>query len=367
MTEYKIHTLCAAVPSMTDDEYNDLKNSMQQNGYLTTDPIAVKDGFIIDGRHRYSAAVDTGVEPLFVELDMPWDHIPAFVASRSTRRNLTTGQRAAAAAKMVDWSLGAPPKNKEKNFSLYHGLCTLAIAVKAWNVSDMSIKTFHRLELLDTALADAVAAGKITLNAALKEALNASKPKPEDNFDPEDAIDEAKAKAKAKAKVDVDEDEPEDFGNPFGNKAKPEPEPEVKPTPKPAPEPKAKPKAEDESIEALKERIYQLEHENFMLRDRFSERNFNNDEHLRSDHWHDEVEKANLEQLLYFLGYDAHLGYMHPVLAATIKRGLVATFHPDKGHDARITQVLTKVLAQLTLPTNYHWSQHWKDVPVKTK
>lgn len=80
---------------MTDDELNGLAVDIAANG-LNQPIVLTPDGLVLDGRNRLAACKRVRVEPEFVEFDGdPWTY------SRSHnlwRRNLTTGQRAAACA-----------------------------------------------------------------------------------------------------------------------------------------------------------------------------------------------------------------------------------------------------------------------------
>lgn len=80
---------------MTDDELNGLAVDIAANG-LNQPIILTPDGLVLDGRNRLVACQRVKVEPTFATYDGdPWSY------SRSHnlwRRNLTTGQRAAACA-----------------------------------------------------------------------------------------------------------------------------------------------------------------------------------------------------------------------------------------------------------------------------
>ena len=64
--EYSISELANAFPDMSLREYEKLKASIREDGLL--EPIAIWDGEVIDGRHRYKACLETDVEPRFEHL-----------------------------------------------------------------------------------------------------------------------------------------------------------------------------------------------------------------------------------------------------------------------------------------------------------
>lgn len=102
MTTLQVHPLAALVPDMAEHEYAELRQSIQDNGFDDTWPIVLFDGMILDGRHRYRAAVEVGATPVFVTFEPKGEDSPArFVLRSLARRSLTAGQRAALATDML--------------------------------------------------------------------------------------------------------------------------------------------------------------------------------------------------------------------------------------------------------------------------
>ena len=60
-TEIKPHPAADAFPMMDNGRYGELLADVRQNGQLM--PITVCDGMILDGRNRYRACVELGIEP----------------------------------------------------------------------------------------------------------------------------------------------------------------------------------------------------------------------------------------------------------------------------------------------------------------
>lgn len=70
--ELKNHPAADAWPMMDDERYGELLADIQDNGQR--EPITLCDGMILDGRNRYRACVELGLEPLTREHDgNPWD------------------------------------------------------------------------------------------------------------------------------------------------------------------------------------------------------------------------------------------------------------------------------------------------------
>ncbi len=94
MIVLKQHPLSAAFPAMQADEYQGLKDSIENVGVL--EPITLFDGGILDGWHRYNAARDVGMPCPMVELGADVDPGDFVLVKNKDRRNLTASQKAAA-------------------------------------------------------------------------------------------------------------------------------------------------------------------------------------------------------------------------------------------------------------------------------
>ena len=63
--EYEYHPACLMLPRMSNEEFSALRASIK-SGFDTQFPVVLFDGKILDGRHRYEAALAEGVEPVFI-------------------------------------------------------------------------------------------------------------------------------------------------------------------------------------------------------------------------------------------------------------------------------------------------------------
>lgn len=98
---YERHALSSAFPDMSDEEYQDLKDSIENIGLQN--PVVLFQGQVIDGWHRYKACDETGSECRFVELDAntpPDDYV---IAQNSSRRSMTASQKALAFSEIYAW------------------------------------------------------------------------------------------------------------------------------------------------------------------------------------------------------------------------------------------------------------------------
>ena len=85
--------------------------NMKENGFDSDFPILIKDGGIVDGYHRYQAALKAEVEPIFREFDGTDEDVLRFILRvNGDRRHLNEGQKAAAAV-IINRRLGKDAKS----------------------------------------------------------------------------------------------------------------------------------------------------------------------------------------------------------------------------------------------------------------
>ncbi|MCL6559919.1 MAG: ParB N-terminal domain-containing protein [Firmicutes bacterium] len=97
----EFHPYTDLFPAMTEQEFEGLKEDIKANGLL--EPIVVFEGKILDGRHRYMACVQLGLQPRFLPLPNDVDPLDYVVAVNLHRRHLTSSQRAAIAVQFLDF------------------------------------------------------------------------------------------------------------------------------------------------------------------------------------------------------------------------------------------------------------------------
>lgn len=96
--KFTTHPLADIWPMLPDDELAEMAESIRQVGLL--EPIVVTpDGVLLDGRNRLAACKLANVEPTTVVFD--GDDVEFIVGRNSTRRHMTTGQRAMAVATVL--------------------------------------------------------------------------------------------------------------------------------------------------------------------------------------------------------------------------------------------------------------------------
>lgn len=105
---YAQHPLSAAFPAMTAEEFQELKDSIENIG--VQNPITLLDGMVIDGWHRYSACMALGMECPVVELAQGTDPRDFVMAQNQARRHVTKAQLAMATTAVYAWK----PPHREK-------------------------------------------------------------------------------------------------------------------------------------------------------------------------------------------------------------------------------------------------------------
>lgn len=97
----EIHPLANAYPDLSEKEYQKLKEDIQAVGHLQK-PIVLVDGKIFDGRHRYKACLELGVEPVFEEIKESDLEILGTILTNYNKqyRKLSTIQRACVAVEL---------------------------------------------------------------------------------------------------------------------------------------------------------------------------------------------------------------------------------------------------------------------------
>jgi ParB-like chromosome segregation protein Spo0J len=95
---------------MSDEEFQDLKDSIGNIGVQS--PIVIFEDKVIDGWHRYTAALDVGLP--CPEVDLPDDVDPRdfVLANNKSRRHLSKGQLALSYTKVYQWNQSVPSTPK---------------------------------------------------------------------------------------------------------------------------------------------------------------------------------------------------------------------------------------------------------------
>jgi len=87
--EYQHHPAADSFPMMDDKRFNELLEDIRERGQI--EPITICDGMILDGRNRYKACRELGIEPITREYTGdPWAYVWSL---NGQRRDLVAEQR----------------------------------------------------------------------------------------------------------------------------------------------------------------------------------------------------------------------------------------------------------------------------------
>lgn len=162
--EYEIHELCSMFPLMPQDQFNALVDSIKDNGLLS--PVVLHEGKILDGRHRYKACINLGMEIKF-ETYVGEDPLGYVLAHNLARRHLDESQRAMIAARLAGTSWGGDRKSIKTQICATE--VSLGSASEKLNVGKRSVNSARKVLAEGTQeLADAVDSGKIAVSVAAK-------------------------------------------------------------------------------------------------------------------------------------------------------------------------------------------------------
>jgi len=160
--DYDVHELCKLFPVMNGEQFEALVDDIKTNGLLS--PVILFEGKILDGRHRYKACVNLGIEPDFEEFDGK-DALAFVISHNLSRRHLDESQRALIAGKIANL------KNGQRKSAAPIGVApiTKKEAAQRMSVGTTSIDRAKRvLDKGTPELVEAVEQGKVAVSVAAK-------------------------------------------------------------------------------------------------------------------------------------------------------------------------------------------------------
>lgn len=105
MEQLKFHPVSEIFPSLPQAEFDALVADITANGLR--EPIHIMGDSVVDGRHRYRACLQAGVEPQFVVVPDGSDLNALVISLNLRRRHLDESQRAMVAARLANLPLGS--------------------------------------------------------------------------------------------------------------------------------------------------------------------------------------------------------------------------------------------------------------------
>lgn len=155
----EFHEIANIFPMMAEAEFEQLKSDIAINGLL--EPVWTYAGFILDGRNRYVACMDLGIDPRYQEYT--GNDPQSFVISKNLhRRHLNETQRAVVASKLANM-----PKHLHKTDMQ---ICTSQPeAAKQLNVSPRLVASVKEVERKAPELMPKLESGEMTVNQAVTQ------------------------------------------------------------------------------------------------------------------------------------------------------------------------------------------------------
>lgn len=160
---YQQHPLSAAFPAMSAEDFQALKDSVESTGVLN--PITIYEDQVLDGWHRYQAAVQLGISCPSAALEEWIDPKDFVLAQNKNRRHITAAQLLAAASAVYRWAPAHRPNKSAVTAEL-----TVKAASQKTGVSTRNVERFKEIEKKATPeLMQSVLSGKtgLTKGAAL--------------------------------------------------------------------------------------------------------------------------------------------------------------------------------------------------------
>lgn len=158
---YEYHELANLFPLMDESQYSDLVADIKENGLVES--IVLHEGKILDGRNRYNACNDAGVEPNFVEYEGE-DALSYVISLNLNRRHLNESQRAMIGARLANIKRGGDRKNQTANMQFE---TSTKEAAEKLNVGERNIYAAKKVQKEGIEdLQKSVEAGKVSVSAA---------------------------------------------------------------------------------------------------------------------------------------------------------------------------------------------------------
>ena len=161
--KYESHEIADCWPMIEPDKFGELCDDIAENGLLNS--IVLYEGKILDGRNRYKACVEAGVEPTFTEYegDGPTGHA---ISLNNMRRDLNPSQRAMVAEKLANLSHGGDRKSDQSS-SVSLDSVSQSDAAEQMGVSRTLVQKARRVKSgADQGITDMIEGGDLTLGEA---------------------------------------------------------------------------------------------------------------------------------------------------------------------------------------------------------
>jgi N6-adenosine-specific RNA methylase IME4 len=158
---YQPHEYANLFPMMDDCSFASLVADIRENGLI--EPIVLYDEQILDGRNRYKACLELGIEPRFERVNGNTKPLQYVISKNLQRRHLNESQRAVVAARLANMPNHRP--NKSLNLDSY----SMGQSAEILNVSRATVATIKAIEREAPELIEKIECGELTANRAWTE------------------------------------------------------------------------------------------------------------------------------------------------------------------------------------------------------
>lgn len=169
------HPIANKLPWMNEDEYRSFKDGIKEHGYDKRHPITIYEGKILDGRHRWKACKELGIEPVFENFKENGRTALRFVIDENVnRRHLNTSQRTVTSLFLYDdiksLFLSKNYKGKDTEFKDQCNRNRAKHVAKIFGVGRSSVEAALRIRKHCPDLLAEIMSGNLTLAKAVKQA-----------------------------------------------------------------------------------------------------------------------------------------------------------------------------------------------------
>lgn len=158
----EFHEIAQIFPLMSGNEFDQLKTDIAANGLL--EAVWTYQGLILDGRNRYLACKDLGIEPRYQEYT--GDDLQTFVISKNLhRRHLNETQRAVVASRLANMNHGGD-RRSDQVANLQFEKITQPEAAAMLSVSPRTVASVKQVEREAPELMPKLESGEMTAGEA---------------------------------------------------------------------------------------------------------------------------------------------------------------------------------------------------------
>jgi hypothetical protein len=163
--EYGFHPISEIFPLMGDKEFAELRDDIHVNGQR--DPVTLLKGQILDGRNRYLACKDLGIDARIVEWDGVGSPLAFVISHNLRRRHLSESQRAMVASKLSTIERVGRPIGRTGEIAPIGANISQGEAADMLNVSRQSVSRAAKVQKEGvTELVQKIETGELTVGAA---------------------------------------------------------------------------------------------------------------------------------------------------------------------------------------------------------